>query len=555
MQAINLVNLPPSQSGEVQSTVVGPGLKSQCPTGRFLISMDAVRPPQTGTVIGRDLNHPGTPDVQSSFESDPDAAHDLYGTNDDDIITLANGDVLLIWGVHIDDSLNPKPGWFDLTYAGGGTFGPGARRGSFVYRSTDCGQSFQYVTKIDPAKQGDGLCANPQPLKSPAPPATYANGGSDGQLSKAVGNTVYLTMDCVGRLQDTSKPGWVLGTDFVARVAVLSSTTEGTSWKYLGYIPKLDGDAGWRAGVVPLSNGDLAFGLLNFLTFGKKQTNGGYKFDGATIPAPTDSGWGDANNAKYQAIDGTKVLANTLTVRVPGGDDILIAYPATVKDSNGKSVDGYEMVLYDPLNNSFGQAEPIFPAVHSANHFLMHMVAIDPGSGPVLLYWYDIDANAKTATMEGRLIYENGAYSPNFAVATTTFFKPPKYPLPMIVPYSFATDSAWYGDYHTAGGYAPTGIVSPNFEQYNYYPMWVQSDGQARYSHVTVTRNPVLAKQGLFILYPIWKPGPPPVEIEKVIGEQLQRRGMPYEPNAAELSRLKVKAIAIPQAKQHSAIP
>src|SRR5215472_11564920 len=59
-------------SGEVQSTVVGPNLKSQCPAGRFLISMDAVRPPQVGTVEGRDLNLPGTPDIQSTFGADPD---------------------------------------------------------------------------------------------------------------------------------------------------------------------------------------------------------------------------------------------------------------------------------------------------------------------------------------------------------------------------------------------------------------------------------------------------------------------------------------------------
>jgi len=199
----------------------------------------------------------------------------------------------------------------------------------------------------------------------------------------------------------------------------------------------------------------------------------------------------------------------------------------------------------------------VLPVVHAANHFLMHMVAIDPGSGPILLYWYDIDANAKTATMRGRLIYGNGAYSPDFTVATTTFIMPPKYPTPQIVPYSFTTDSAWYGDYHTAGGYAPQGNLPSIIQEFHYYPMWVQSDGKARYSHVTVTGSlsialPNIAKQGPFILYPIWKPGPPPVEIQKVIGEQLLRRGTPYEPDATEMERLKL----LPAGAQHpSATP
>src|SRR5438067_1999446 len=140
IQSIKVVN----GSGEVQSTVVGPGLKSACPAGRFLITMDSIRPPQVGTVIGRDLNNPGTPDIQSTFDPDPDSTDGFY-TNDDDIVTLSNGDVLMLWGYHSRAPLNPKPGWFDLTFKG--AFGPGARRGTIVYRSKDCGQSFQYLTK------------------------------------------------------------------------------------------------------------------------------------------------------------------------------------------------------------------------------------------------------------------------------------------------------------------------------------------------------------------------------------------------------------------------
>ncbi len=539
VQAMGLVN----GSGEVQSTVVPPNVKSQCTGGRILISMDTVRPPQAGTVVGRALGATNSAgDIQSTFDADPDAAHHFFGTNDDDIITLANGDVMLIWGVHIDAPISPKPGWFDLTYANAGLFGPGARRGSIVYRSTDCGNSFHYMSTIDPAHLGDGLCANPQPFKTAPPPnATYANGGSDGQLSKASGNTIYFTMDCVGRLRDTTKSGWVISGNYVKRVYALRSTDEGANWTTLGFIPGL---TGWRMGVAPMTNGNVAFGLYNFLTFGKKQTNGKFTFDGSATATPIAAGWSDGVDPSYASINGTRIAANALLTRTPGGSDLVLAYPATVTDSNGKKNDGYQMYVFDPSNNQFGQAQPIFPAIHSPGHFLMHMVAIDPGSGPILLYWYDVDGNTKTASIRGRLVYENGSYSTDFAVATTTFILPPKYPKPQIVTYSFATNSAWYGDYHTAGGYAWNGITQINKQLYQYYPMWVQSDGNAHYSHVSVTRDSTaqigIVNKGPYILYPLWKPGPPPVEIAKVMGELRARSGEPYEPDEKEFTRLKL---------------
>lgn len=548
VQAVNLVN----DSGEVQSTVVPPGLKSQCPAGRFLISMDMVRPPQVGTVIGRDLNNPPTPDIQSSFDPDPDAAHDAYLTNDDDIITLPNGDVLLLWGYHSFAPLIPKPGWFDVTFHG--NTGPGVRRGTMVYRSTDCGQSFKFISRIDPAKLGDGLCANPQPmLTPPSPPLIkYGNGGSDGQLARVSrGSNVYLTMDCVGFLQDKSKPGFVLSQNPVDRTYVLRSTDEGSNWTDLGFIPGLGHyGSGWRTGIVAMQNGDLAFGVSNFLMFAHKQNNGAYSFNSATYQTTAPAGWADPTNSVFAPINGTRIIANTLLARVPASKSLAIAYPATIKDANGKNADGYELFFFDPGNNTLAQATPILPRVHAPGHFLMHMVAIDPGSGPVLLYWYDIDGNAKTATMRGRFIYDGGSYSDDFAIATITEYKGPP---PLVkgqidsftVPYTFQTGFAWYGDYHTAGGYAASGFMPSLSETLNYYPMWVQSDGKAHYSHVSVTQTLTSKGSampgGSIILYPLWKPGPPPVELSVVTAVGITHVGLPHQPDEAELSRIKLQ--------------
>jgi hypothetical protein len=505
-------------SGEVQSTVVAPNLKSECKAGRFLISMDTVRPPQSGTVIGRDLNGPASPDIKSTFSGDPDSTHELFGTNDDDIITMPNGDILLIWGVHIDPNVSPLPGWFNHTYANDGKFGPGARRGTVVYRSTDCGNSFQYMSRIDPAQLGDGACGNPQPA-APAPPdkptrpgekpqpppkagQPYVNGGSDGQLARTQNGVVYLTMDCVGRLQDKSKPGWVISDNYVARTYALRSTNEGAKFSDLGYLPGL-GAGGWRAGVVPLSTGDIAFGVENFLMFGRKKPNGTYSFSGTRTQTSTPFDWTDIDsNPVFADINGKfngdtpdpRQMANTLITRVPGGDDVMLAYPAAVNDGNGMSLDGYEIYFYDPSTGQFGQANPVFPVVHAANHFLMHMVAIDPGSGPVLLYWDDVDGNARTATMRGRFIYGNGSYSSDFAVATLNAAN---------TPYSFPMAHAWYGDYHTAGGFASAessgggGVNSHPVA--DYFPVWVQSGGLALFSHVSVGLLPLQKGTQLFV--------------------------------------------------------
>ncbi len=507
--------------------------------GRFLISMDFVRPPQSGTVIGRDLNNPGTPDIQSTFQADPDST-DKFGTNDDDILTLANGDVLLLWGFHPRSALSPTPSWFSSTFSG--TDGPGVRRGTIVYRSTDCGQSFQYVTKIDPGQlPGDAqkVCANPQPTQAPASPpvaptpppaAKYANGGSDGQLAKvdADGN-VYLTMGCVGYYPVPSKAGFVLDPqNRVNRTYVLISKTpsEGTAWTTLGYLP---GPAGWRTAIVPLAGGELALSPGQFggyLSFAAAQ-GGQYAFNATTYPIGPSYGWTDSANPIFHAINprgtGAAIMSHTLVTRVPGSTTkVLIAYPTTA-NANGTMLDGYQVAIYDAQTKAFAPGL-VLPAVQKANHFIMHMVAIDPGFGPILLYWYDVDGNAQTATVRGRLVFEDGTFSKDFAVATDPGFKKPGviYPPGMspIVPHSFPVTTGWYGDYITAGGDTPHVVVAfPTSEQFNYYPMWVEGGQTAQYSHVVVNRTVAIAlsnlgtMQKLPILIPKWKPAPPPVEM------------------------------------------
>ena len=103
----------------------------------------------------------------------------------------------------------------------------------------------------------------------------------------------------------------------------------------------------------------------------------------------------------------------------------------------------------------------------------------------------------------------------------------------------------WYGDYHTAGGYGPHGIQPVLFQQFNYYPMWVEGDATAHFTTVTATKSLVvqrgnpLKQLGTVILYPKWRPGPPPVEIEKLTS--VLRSARPALDDEVETAGLKLK--------------
>lgn len=149
--------------GETQSTVVSPGHPS-CPGGRLLISNDWVRG-TTGSVKWVGLDDPsGTPHDSEFTSVGLDLSLYSFITNDHDLVTTRNRDVYYMTGAA---SRVPLPGalppWWKSAYRNG--FGPGARSVLLVWRSTDCGQSFQYVSNLefDPARVEDGLCAFPQP--------------------------------------------------------------------------------------------------------------------------------------------------------------------------------------------------------------------------------------------------------------------------------------------------------------------------------------------------------------------------------------------------------
>jgi hypothetical protein len=166
------------QAGEAQSTVIAPGRNTQCPQGRVLVSVDLRRPPDKGLVLGRDIGNASDAPIEATFDAPPDSRDYRFGTNDHDLVSLENGDVLYVTGAFSRATLYPKPAWFDVSYRG--DFGPGARSNVMVWRSTDCGRTFHYLSEFDPARVEDGSCALPQHQRDAngniAPPLTAPPG-------------------------------------------------------------------------------------------------------------------------------------------------------------------------------------------------------------------------------------------------------------------------------------------------------------------------------------------------------------------------------------------
>ncbi|MEO6394097.1 MAG: hypothetical protein ABIP75_19740 [Pyrinomonadaceae bacterium] len=540
----------PIAAGEAQSTVVPPGKNSQCLPGRFLVSNDNFRPPN-GVVSGQNLDQPGGTPIPSTFDmgslspnfsADPAKTKYTFGSNDHDLVSLSNGDVLYITSAWSRMPLNlpsgpgkfgtvqkKDPDWFKDTFRG--DFGPNARTVVLVFRSTDCGANFTFLSEMDPLRKGDGLCAMPQIRDNDTgvtPHKPWDMGGTDGQLVKVdpANDHIFLTFQCVGNHADESKkPEFVLDRNNpINKTLVLMSTNHGASWKDLGYIDQ----AAWRFGVIPLESDELGFGLGNSLLFGHLGPGGKYVFDTQGIPASSELwGW-DPEFPANKNVPVKSIFANMwvhpILTRTPDAKSYLLAYPDVI----GQSGFGYRVSWFDRGLSHLSAMLPVFPSNPGPDNFIFHLTAVDPGKGPILLYWYDFDSATKMGTIRGRLIIDGVFGSEDFTISQSGG-----------QPNSFAlttTDPAyWYGDYLTAGGYvseASTSVGSGKFKivtsmtaTYVYYPMWVEPDGTVNYTRLEYAikadllgKTAKVVKKLHLVATPIGasKPWPQPVALSRI---------------------------------------
>jgi hypothetical protein len=471
--------------GESQSTVLLPGTNSACPSGMLLISDDWQRPPHS-IVYARHLSG-NKPDIVSTFDLMPNSDDYAFPTNDHDLIALADGSVLYLTLGATKAPLEKKPGWWDIAYRpeAKSSFGPGARGVLMVWRSTDCGANFHYISKVDSAAMEDGSCAYPRPPLDKFD--HYYMGGSDGPLTKLdpADGTLYLTFRCQGNEGSTNKKGeWIVSNTDLDKTLVARSSDNGTSWQSMGFI---EGPAWWRTGILSLGK-RVVFAYSNDVIFAD---HSGGKLDFG--PAhPLTSKYGDFSKAanfdpkpspdQYMLAN---IWGNTVIARAGDSRGMLLAYPTLV--NQGKTdktrTNGYSVFFYDPQDSgTSSEIKAIVPVTESPESYVMDVTAIDLGAGPVLLYWMDVNTHTQRAKIRGRFIVSLGHYSSDFDIAPEADLT--------VAANGYAKKSKteyFYGDYHTASGYVQQrGPALARKNIYHFYPLWVDRAVGAGSSYAVV---------------------------------------------------------------------
>jgi hypothetical protein len=490
-------------AGEVQSTVIPPGLKSACPNGRLLISNDNSKNP--GQIQLVDANSLYETPKSASFGALPIPDTRIL-SNDHDLVTLNNGDVLYIRMGQTKKALSPKPIWFDSAYKlkeGEEPWGPGARSAMLIWRSIDGGENFKFRSMIDlgvvdddwgsPNDGSGGLPQGDPVTTSPGTPQKpiYQMGGTDGPFAtvdRATGR-VFISMGLAGNLPDTSGTAFKLSETELKRTCVLISSDTGLTWQKAGNL----GHKGWRTDVVPRKNDGLSFATTGWdpvaregHTFIEHETIGAFSPPDAPAAPPRAPGvqgkWGWSEipwthpllykrAEDKDATDAMKVnvATQTLLVRSPSSNKLILVLAETLEDNKG---DGYRVFIYGG-GDSWTQLPPIAPMSAKKENFILHPTAIDPGKGPILLYWYDVNTVTKKAAIRGRLITRDNQYTADFPISTTGAESR-----------SFSvTANDWYGDYHTAGGYQEH-LSAGHPPVQDYFPVWIEPDSSVHFTRV-----------------------------------------------------------------------
>jgi hypothetical protein len=231
--------------------------------------------------------------------------------------------------------------------------------------------------------------------------------------------------------------------------------------------------------VAPLNSGDIVFGESTAFLFAHPSGKT-YTLDTVAIPAPPPAQWGwDSSPVPAENILAYR-WSSTLVMRGSSSRHVIIGFPDIIDPGTAKAVKGYRVFFYDRKAKKYAEAKPIVPLVLASTSVVFHPVAIDPGRGPILLYWYDVDGAAKKATIRGRAILGDRRYSNDFSIS--------RMPGPSTRFFPLTSTQYWFGDYLTAGGYAPPASNALRTSYY-FYPMWVEPDGTARLNEVVVYKD------------------------------------------------------------------
>jgi hypothetical protein len=294
----------------------------------------------------------------------------------------------------------------------------------------------------------------------------YDMGGSDGQLvnvDRATGQ-IYLAFQCVGFTAEPSQAHFELSNTRLNRTLVAVSS--GASWSVLG-TPKT---RSWRMGLLPQGAAKLALSVGGVLIPATANSFGKWTFGSTGIDvAKAHSGWDGFDSKKTpRNLIHTNIWNHTVIARTPGSKRVLMTVPDTFA---GKG-HGYRLFFVDPDTSAVTEAKvPVLPASANPDDFILHVQAIDIGTGPVLLYWNDVSGS--DVTIRGRFVTGLDKYTKDFVISRAGG-KDRSFSLKQV------TSAYWYGDYQTAGGYKVDGVIGRS----HYYPLWVEPDKSVHYGHV-----------------------------------------------------------------------
>lgn len=524
-------------AAETQSVVLPPWTKG-CSDGRILTSVDKVRPNgNAAPVVSRSLKYANTgasPQEQAGIETasavftgEPFGGFTdyLFATNDHDLIRGPGGDVFYLMGAF--SKVVPttgKPAWFNSTrrpMTTGAAWGPGARSVVLVWRSTDCGQSFFFESQLDPAEIGDGSCANPQGIQTDfilGPQHQYHAysydnaGGTDGQLAyySEKDQALYITFQCVGNIIEKEAP-FSLSDKKLNQTLVAKYDNVLQKWVGASFNPSSGSGGKGIAPKKPLPR-----------SYSKRKKTNLVKYDGLSkkgleteaIALTTYLPYADWRLHMVRGDDKTFYFATGTEIRTdlnikgsspPGasayvdptnypaliqtqkyfqsnqyvgdamtrlGDRLLFAYPTDVSTSL-TSKHGYRLFNFQPNAAApWKQLRPVMSVVPNNPDAMIAFLTFVNAGNAVLAYWADVNTGGNTVQMRGRFILPGSLCTEDFDIGNK---------------FDYTASQIFYGDYHTAGGYAVKSKGKPAVDVA--YPIWMASDARIHFERVAYTEN------------------------------------------------------------------
>jgi hypothetical protein len=145
--------------------VIAPGENSKCKNGKVIVMTGSKREDRrmiisdlyTGQANQQKLNTAIGTDVTLGINSNIETL-----ATDNQIVKLNDGSLLAIKLGFLWSNLNPKPFWWNWYDSKESEYKPGTRDAMFVYKSMDCGATWDNISKIDAAKLDVGQYGVPR---------------------------------------------------------------------------------------------------------------------------------------------------------------------------------------------------------------------------------------------------------------------------------------------------------------------------------------------------------------------------------------------------------